>query len=306
MFAPTKIWRRWHIKINKNQKRFATCAALAASSVAPLLMARGHRISTVPEVPLVVANNDINGISKTRDAVILLNQLGLSAELKKVIDSRHIRAGKGKARNRKYVQAKGPLIIHDEKDRNSGTIQKAFRNIPGIELCNVTRLNLLTLAPGGHVGRLIVWTESAFNQLNDVFGTRKTPSTHKRGYQPPRSVLTNCDIARIINSSEVQSHLNEKKKVVRSVRKVNPLNNIRVMAKLNPLALIEKRAKVRDSLKRANRTAEQVARDRKLKNARRVAEHKKHPNAAFKKLLLTPTIAPVRSDLEIGILVGNK
>ena len=56
MFAPTKIWRKWHQKINLGQKRFATVSALAASSVPALLLARGHKISTVPEVPLVVSS----------------------------------------------------------------------------------------------------------------------------------------------------------------------------------------------------------------------------------------------------------
>jgi len=218
MFAPTKIWRRWHVKINLNQKRFAACAALAATAVAPLVMARGHRISNIAEVPLVVADNDIQGISKTKDAVAFLNALGLQPELKKVEDSRHIRAGKGKARNRKYVQSKGPLIVHN-KNRENSTIEQAFRNIPGVELANVTRLNLLSLAPGGHVGRLIVWTESAFNELNNIYGTRKTLSKQKNGFSLPRSVITSCDIARIINSSEVQTQLLEKKRVVRYEKK---------------------------------------------------------------------------------------
>merc|ERR1712108_119023 len=34
MFAPTKVWRKWHQKINLGQKRFATASAIAASSSA--------------------------------------------------------------------------------------------------------------------------------------------------------------------------------------------------------------------------------------------------------------------------------
>jgi len=304
MFAPTKIWRRWHVKVNIDQKRFATCAALAATAVAPLVMARGHRISRIPEVPLVVADVDLGAVSKTKEAVTLLKSLGLGEELKKVQDSRHIRAGHGKARNRKYVQSKGPLVIHNTT--KDSAFVRALRNIPGVELSNVTRLNLLQLAPGGHSGRLIVWTESAFNQLNNIFGTRKTPSLLKKGFQPPRSVLTNCDISRIINSSEVQSQLNEKKaKAKRAPSHVNPLNNLKVMAKLNPHAVTAKRNARRETRKKANRTLEERKRDTKLKRARKQAEHKKNPRKAFKELLLTPTVAPVRSDVEIGVLVGN-
>ena len=68
MFAPIKVWRKWHHRINKNQRRSATCSALAASALPALVMARGHDIDSVSEVPLVVAN-DIESISKTKDAV---------------------------------------------------------------------------------------------------------------------------------------------------------------------------------------------------------------------------------------------
>src|SRR5258707_15642682 len=68
MFAPTKTWRKWHVKVNHNQKRYATASAIAASSIASLVLARGHRVETIPEVPLVVAN-DIEALAKTKDAV---------------------------------------------------------------------------------------------------------------------------------------------------------------------------------------------------------------------------------------------
>merc|ERR1712179_734813 len=42
MFAPTKIWRKWHRKINVNQKRYALCSAIAASGIPSLVMSKGH------------------------------------------------------------------------------------------------------------------------------------------------------------------------------------------------------------------------------------------------------------------------
>ena len=68
MFAPIKVWRKWHHRINKNQRRSATCSALAASALPSLVIARGHQIDTVAEVPLVVAN-ELESVSKTKDAV---------------------------------------------------------------------------------------------------------------------------------------------------------------------------------------------------------------------------------------------
>lgn len=41
------MWRRWHRKINVNQKRYAVVSALAASALPALVMARGHKIEQV-------------------------------------------------------------------------------------------------------------------------------------------------------------------------------------------------------------------------------------------------------------------
>ena len=40
-------------------------------------------------------------------------------------------------------------------------------------------LNLLQLAPGGHVGRFVIWTEAAFSALDSIFGTATEPSAAK-------------------------------------------------------------------------------------------------------------------------------
>ena len=53
MFAPTKTWRRWHHRINTNQKRYAMCSAIAATGVPALVMSKGHKIEEISEVPLV-------------------------------------------------------------------------------------------------------------------------------------------------------------------------------------------------------------------------------------------------------------
>lgn len=74
MFAPTKTWRRWHRKVNVNQKRYAVCSALAATALPALVMARGHRIETVPEVPLVVSDS-VESITKTAKALDLLKKV---------------------------------------------------------------------------------------------------------------------------------------------------------------------------------------------------------------------------------------
>ena len=176
MFNPTTVWRRWNRKVNLTQRRHAVASALAASAVPSLVLARGHAINQVPEIPLVV---DSLQISTVKDLLKILNGLGLEEELNKVKDSKKVRPGVGKSRNRRYKIKKGPLIIYDSGSVN---VVKAARNIPGVEVCHVDRLNLLQLAPGGHLGRLIVWTKDAFAKLDTIFGNRNAPGVLKKGY----------------------------------------------------------------------------------------------------------------------------
>ncbi|CAN1142890.1 60S ribosomal protein L4-1 [Linum perenne] len=238
MFAPTKIWRRWHRRINVNQKRYAVVSAIAASAVPALVMARGHRIDTVPELPLVISDS-AEGVEKTATAIKLLKEIGAYADAEKAKDSQAIRAGKGKSRNRRYVSRKGPLIVYGSE---GAKLVKAFRNIPGVEIANVDRLNLLKLAPGGHLGRFVIWTKSAFEKLDSIYGSFEKASEKKSGYVLPRAKMVNADLARIINSDEVQSVVKPiKKEVKRATLKKNPLKNLNVMLKLNPYAKTARR-----------------------------------------------------------------
>jgi large subunit ribosomal protein L4e len=240
MFAPTRIWRKWHRKINTNQKRYAVASALAASALPSLVLARGHKIAELPEVPLVIGNAT-EGLQKTKQAIAALTAVGAYPDVEKVKASRKLRAGKGKMRNRRHVQRLGPLVVYNE-DKG---ITKAFRNLPGVDLAQVERLNLLQLAPGGHVGRFIVWTKSAFDRLNDIYGSVDRVSKQKSGYTLPQNIMSNSDLTRLINSDEIQSTLRPTNtKITRSRRKKNPLKNLGVKVRLNPYALSLRRAEL--------------------------------------------------------------
>jgi len=229
MFAPTKTWRKWHKKINKKQKRHAVCSAIAATAVPALVQARGHLIEEVPEIPLVVEDS-IESVCKTSQAKEILATIGALDDVEKAGNSKHIRAGKGKSRNRRYTMRKGPLIIFNSDEG----IEKGFRNLPGIELCCVSSLNLLQLAPGGHMGRFIVWSKSAIEALVPMYGEGGKPI--------PRACMTNADLGRIINSEEVQSVLNPaKRSPYRYARKKNPLTNMLALQRINPYAADKKR-----------------------------------------------------------------
>jgi len=239
MFAPLKTWRRWHRKVNIKQKRHAVASALAASAITPLVLARGHRINAIPNLPLVV-DDKVEGIEKTKDIVAFLKKFGAYEDVERVINSKNLRPGKGKLRNRRYRLKRGPLFIYHNENV---TLLRAVRNIPGVEISNVHRLNLRQLAPGGHLGRFIIWTESAFKALDKIFGSYRFPGQEKGGYHLHRTVLTNADIAKIINSDAVQSVVRNKRenRPLHSKQKKNPLNNDSALETLNPHALIVRR-----------------------------------------------------------------
>ncbi|PTB74348.1 putative 60S ribosomal protein L4 [Trichoderma longibrachiatum ATCC 18648] len=198
MFAPTKIWRKWHVKVNQGQKRYATCSALAASASAPLLLARGHQVMTIPEVPLVVDSALVEGssVARTSAALALLKAVGAGADLEKVKGSKKLRAGKGKLRNRRHRQRRGPLVVYNP-EVDGKELVKGFRNIPGVET---------------------------------------------KDFLLPSNVVSQADLTRLINSTEIQSSINGPKgeAVTRrsAVQKKNPLRNKQVLLRLNPYAKV--------------------------------------------------------------------
>jgi large subunit ribosomal protein L4e len=259
MFAPTKIWRRWHRRVNTHLRRYAVASALAASAVPSLVMARGHKVETVPELPLVLSDS-VESVEKTSAAIKILKQVGAYADAEKAKDSVQIRPGKGKMRNRRYINRKGPLIVYSTE---GSKIVKAFRNIPGVDVINVERLNLLKLAPGGHVGRFIIWTKSAFEKLNSVFGTFDKLSEQKKGFVLPRPKMLNADLARIINSDEVQAVVKPaNKEVKRRELKRNPLKNVSTLLKLNPYAATARRMAILAETQRVKAKNEKIAKNR--------------------------------------------
>merc|ERR1712079_210407 len=237
MFAPTKTYRRWHRRVNQQQKRYAMVSAIAASGVPALVMAKGHRIDGIPEVPLVVSDK-VQAYQKTKEAYIFLNKIKAWTDIEQVYKSKRFRAGKGKMRDRKRIQKRGPLVIYDQDQG----LTKAFRNIPGVDTISVDHLNLLKLAPGGHVGRFCIWTESAFKKLDTIYGTWRKPSETKKNWNLPMPKMAVTDLAKLLKSEEIRKVLRApNRKVTKAVVKTNPLKNVRTMLQLNPYAAVQKK-----------------------------------------------------------------
>ncbi len=272
MFAPLRTWRKWHRKINTNQKRHAVASAVAASAVAPLVLARGHDVDAVPELPLVV---DSLNVESTQALLKSLSAVGASAALAHS-RAKKTRAGSGKMRYSRFTVARGPLLVYGDENP---LLKRTARNLPGVDTCSVHRLNLLQLAPGGHLGRFVIYTKDAFQTLDKVFGSYREKGIEKSGYQLNRSCLAVADLARIINSDSVQSKLREvrqSKSVARTTNK-NPLKNKALMQRLNPFA--KTAAALEAKANEARKVARKAALKQKLSKAGRkdkAARTKRH------------------------------
>merc|ERR1712062_464669 len=145
-------------------------------------------------------------------------------DVDQVCKTKRMRAGKGKMRNRRRIMKRGPLVIYDQDQG----LTKAFRNIPGVETLSVDNLNILKLAPGGHVGRFCIWTESAFKKLDSLYGTWRVASKEKTRWNLPQPKMAVTDLTKLLKAEEIRQVLRKpNKKVHRSVVKTNPLKNIK-------------------------------------------------------------------------------
>ena len=152
-------------KLPKKEMRLALRSAIAATGSKEIVASRGHMVEDVPDFPLVVVD-EIQSLKRTKEIEEALINLGVWPDIFRVKESRKIRAGKGKMRGRKMKQAVGPLLVI----ANNDGVAEATRNLPGMEVASVENLNAELLAPGTHPGRLTVWTNSAFEKLETVFG----------------------------------------------------------------------------------------------------------------------------------------
>merc|ERR1712158_17026 len=164
-----------------------------------------------------------------------------------------MRAGKGKMRNRRRIMKRGPLVICDQDQG----LTRAFRNLPGVETLSVDNLNILKLAPGGHVGRFCIWTESAFKKLDSLYGTWRKNSTEKKSWNLPQPKMAVTDLSKLLKSEEIRKVLRApNRKIHRAVFKMNPLKNVKAMLQLNPYEAVSKRTA---KLVSTSRAAKKVA-----------------------------------------------
>jgi large subunit ribosomal protein L4e len=159
---PPKVERNWKEKMNKKENQIARNSALAATADKEIVTKRGHRFDEKITLPIVV-DDDFEKIKKTKEVIEVLQKIGIYSDVLRSANGKHVRAGKGKMRGRRYRVPKSLLIV-TSKD----VAEKSSDNLSGIDIAKPHQLNIEHLAPGGIAGRLTIFTKSALTQLGEV------------------------------------------------------------------------------------------------------------------------------------------
>ena len=156
---PPKAEKNWKEKINKKEKQIAIKSALSALTNKEIVKQRGHKFDEKITLPLVV-DDRFKDIKKTKEVIEVLKKLRVYDDIERAEKGKHIRAGKGKRRGRKYKIPKSILIVSSR-----GDIHKSAANLPGLDVITPNQINIEYLAPGGNPGRLTIFTEEALKQI---------------------------------------------------------------------------------------------------------------------------------------------
>ena len=156
---PPKVERDWKEKINKKENKLAKASALAATADKEIVTKRGHKFDEKVTLPIIVEDK-FETIKKTKDVISALEKIGIYDDVLRATNGKHIRAGKGKMRGRKYKTPKSILIVSTKNE-----IQKSSKNLTGIDIIKPNEINIEYLAPGGDAGRLTIFTKSALKEI---------------------------------------------------------------------------------------------------------------------------------------------
>ncbi|MFH0832034.1 MAG: 50S ribosomal protein L4 [archaeon] len=149
-------------KINSREKRLAMLSALAATASQEKISARYSRIAQLNLAIPVIFDSSVISLKSKEISKLLQKVLGENFAV--ALRDRAVRAGKGKARGRKYKSARGLLFVtaSDEKMK-----------CREFETAKAGNLSLEQLAPSGVPGRLVAYTEKAVSELKNKYGAAK-------------------------------------------------------------------------------------------------------------------------------------
>jgi large subunit ribosomal protein L4e len=156
---PPKAERDFTLKINRKELKLAKLSAMRAVADPNIVHARGHKFSEHTFIPIVV-DDKIEEVKKAKDLIPILKSLGVYADIIRADKGTHVRAGRGKSRGRRHRTPNSILFLVKASEGLSGA-----KNLAGASVKPVALVNVEDLAPGGHPGRLVIFSKSAFEEV---------------------------------------------------------------------------------------------------------------------------------------------
>jgi large subunit ribosomal protein L4e len=156
---PPKAERDWKEKINKKERLLSIKSALAATANKEIVSRRGHKFDEKITLPVIVEDN-FEKIKKTKQIIETFEKIGIYDDVIRARNGKHIRAGKGKTRGRRYRTPRSILIVSAKEE-----VEKSSNNLTGVNVVKPKEIDIEHLAPGGDAGRLTVFTKSALLQM---------------------------------------------------------------------------------------------------------------------------------------------
>jgi large subunit ribosomal protein L4e len=142
---PPKTEKKIVEEINKKEYRKALLSAIAMSAKSDVVSSR-YKSKISLALPIILEDS-FEKLAKTKDVSKVLFALKLEKFL--------VRA--------KEQGTKSTLVVV-----SGGSILKAARNLPGVDVVSVDKLKVKHLAPGTHPGRLTLYSEAAISKISQM------------------------------------------------------------------------------------------------------------------------------------------
>jgi large subunit ribosomal protein L4e len=160
---PPESWKHIYKKINKKERQLGLCSAIAATTRKELVEKRGHKLDGKVKLP-IIASNEIETITKTKDLKKVLIDLGIGEDLARATMTRKPRSGTARRRGRESRVGTSALVVVGNESR----LPNLSRSVSGVDVRHVKDVSVLDLAPGSKPIRLTIFSQNAIDEMKSM------------------------------------------------------------------------------------------------------------------------------------------
>jgi large subunit ribosomal protein L4e len=153
---PPESWKVIRKKINNKERHLALSSAIAATARKDLIVGRGHLVEGISDFPIIASDN-IESITKSRDLLKALLAFGLAKDL-----SRATSKSKGTKKGNRVKNAGTSALVVVRKGSKTSRLANS---ISGVDVKDIESLSVLDLAPGSKPIRLTVFSKGSLEYL---------------------------------------------------------------------------------------------------------------------------------------------